>query len=86
MNDNIILGSIGGDIIGSSYERYSTKRIDFKLFVGSEDTRLESRFTDDTVMTVAVADWLTNGGSAPEFGTISRPSGRKCTFLRRQLA
>ena len=46
-------GAILGDMIGSPYEfGGSMKRKDFPLFVRA------SRFTDDTVMTVAVADAL----------------------------
>ena len=54
MKDNRIamMGSICGDIIGSAYEFRPTKRYDFPLF-----TR-KSTYTDDTVMTCAVADWL----------------------------
>jgi ADP-ribosylglycohydrolase len=47
-----MLGAIAGDIIGSIYETFRTKRKDFRLF-----TPL-SFFTDDTVLTVAVADAL----------------------------
>src|SRR5688572_18319431 len=50
-----MLGAIAGDIIGSYYEVRPTKRTDFPLF------RLESCFTDDTVLTVAVADALLTG-------------------------
>jgi len=45
-----MLGAIAGDIIGSIYENLRTKRKDFRLF-----TPL-SIYTDDTVLTVAVAD------------------------------
>lgn len=45
-----MLGAIAGDIIGSAYEWHNVKRLDFSLFSG------ESFFTDDTVLTVAVAD------------------------------
>lgn len=51
-----MIGAIAGDIIGSYYEVCSTKDSDFVLFPE------ECRFTDDTVLTVAVADWLLNGG------------------------
>ena len=47
-----LCGSIAGDIIGSVYEFESFKETDFPLF------RSSSTFTDDTVMTVANADWL----------------------------
>lgn len=54
MGRNNMLGAIIGDIIGSSYEFGATKRIDFELFTSS------SRFTDDSVLTVAIADCLLN--------------------------
>jgi ADP-ribosylglycohydrolase len=49
-----MIGAIAGDIIGSIYEKKPLKTIDFPLFVK------HSRFTDDTVLTVAVADCLLN--------------------------
>lgn len=51
-----MLGAITGDIIGSVYEFTDTKpELDFPLFLeGSE-------FTDDTVLTVALADSIING-------------------------
>ena len=51
-----MIGAIAGDVIGSIYERYGIKTKDFPLF----DWRC--RFTDDTVLTVAVAEALMNGG------------------------
>lgn len=45
-------GAIAGDFIGSPYEHHDIKTKDFPLF--SE----ESRLTDDSVMTIAVADAL----------------------------
>ncbi|MEM1214227.1 MAG: ADP-ribosylglycohydrolase family protein [Bacteroidota bacterium] len=45
-----MLGALAGDIIGSIYERHPHKSTDFPLF--GEDCR----FTDDTVLTVAVAE------------------------------
>ena len=55
MEGNMILGAIAGDIIGSVYEFNSTKNVDFLLLSES------SVYTDDTVMTVANADWLLSG-------------------------
>jgi ADP-ribosylglycohydrolase len=52
-----MLGAIAGDIIGSVHEGAGTKTTEFPLFVA------RSRFTDDTVLTVAVADCLLDGGS-----------------------
>lgn len=52
---SVLIGAICGDIIGSWYEFCSTKRIDFELFTD------QSRFTDDTVCSIAIADALMNG-------------------------
>lgn len=52
----ILLGAIAGDVIGSFYEFCPTKALDFPLFVDRQ-----SKFTDDTVMTVVNADWLLTG-------------------------
>lgn len=46
-------GAIVGDVIGSVYEFDNTKDYDFEMFARG------SRFTDDTVMTVAVAEAVT---------------------------
>src|SRR6185503_9515545 len=50
-----MLGAIAGDIIGSVHEFGCGKTKDFPLFVA------DSRYTDDSVHTVAVADWLLTG-------------------------
>ncbi|MFC2001211.1 ADP-ribosylglycohydrolase family protein [Chloroflexota bacterium] len=50
-----MLGAIAGDIIGSSYEWHSTKSLDFELFTP------QSTPTDDTVLTIAVADCILHG-------------------------
>ncbi|MBR2064482.1 MAG: ADP-ribosylglycohydrolase family protein [Bacteroidales bacterium] len=47
-----MLGAIIGDIVGSVYEFNNTKKTDFPFF--SE----RSTYTDDSIMTVAVAAWL----------------------------
>ena len=47
-----MLGAVVGDIIGSPYEFYNTKSTDFELFTKW------TKFTDDSVMTLAVAKWL----------------------------
>jgi ADP-ribosylglycohydrolase len=50
-----MIGAIAGDIIGSVYEHNPIKTKDFNLF----DSRC--RFTDDSVLTVAVADSILKG-------------------------
>jgi ADP-ribosylglycohydrolase len=50
-----MLGAIAGDIIGSAHEFLCGKTTDFELF------HPDCRFTDDTVLAVAVADCLLNG-------------------------
>ena len=52
-----MLGAIAGDIIGSVHEHAGTKTQDFPLFAG------HNRFTDDTVLTLAVAEHLLSGGN-----------------------
>lgn len=52
MKRNKLLGALAGDIIGSIYEFCPTKSMDFDLLTPW------SNFTDDTVMTLAVAKWL----------------------------
>lgn len=49
-----MLGAIIGDIIGSSYELDTTRSMDFDLFPK------DARFTDDTVLTIAIADAVLN--------------------------
>lgn len=50
-----MLGAIAGDIIGSVYEGRSIKTTEFPLF------HKDCRFTDDSVLTVAVADSILTG-------------------------
>jgi hypothetical protein len=52
-----MLGAVAGDIIGSVHEFLEEKTMDFPLFVEG------SRFTDDSVLTIAVADCLLTGSS-----------------------
>ncbi len=52
-----MIGAICGDIIGSVHEGAGTKTKDFALFIP------QCRFTDDTVLTVAVAARLLHGGN-----------------------
>ncbi len=47
-----MLGAIIGDIVGSCYEFNSIKTTEFELFQSN------SRYTDDSAMTMAVAEWL----------------------------
>ena len=49
-----MLGAIIGDIIGSTYEWHNVKTTKFDLFTNN------SSFTDDTVLSVAVADAIPN--------------------------
>ncbi|SCA55926.1 ADP-ribosylation/Crystallin J1 (modular protein) [Candidatus Terasakiella magnetica] len=56
-----LIGAITGDVVGSIYEGYGTKRKDFPLFGHG------CRFTDDTICTVAIADCLMNGGDVADY-------------------
>lgn len=70
-----ILGAIIGDIAGSRLEFKRNKEYNFELFTDAND------FTDDTVMTIAVADWLTRSEARPvsndTLPDIMRSWGRK---------
>lgn len=73
MKHKILLGAIAGDIIGSVYEFNHVLWKDFDLFLPY------SKYTDDTVMTVANADWLVSGdslmGIMQEYGNKYRGAG-----------
>jgi ADP-ribosylglycohydrolase len=75
-----MLGAIAGDVIGSSYEWHGTKSPDFELFTP------QSAPTDDTVLTVAVADCILHGkGYAvtfKEYGRRYPHAGYGGMFLR----
>jgi ADP-ribosylglycohydrolase len=49
-----MIGAIAGDIIGSAYEYCPVKSMNFDLFTS------RSKFTDDTVLTIAIADSILN--------------------------
>ena len=51
-----MIGAIVGDIVGSVYEFAVMKETEFPLLTDW------SRFTDDSVLTIAVADCLLSGG------------------------
>lgn len=71
-----MLGAIVGDIVGSIYEWNNIKTTDFPLF----STR--SHFTDDTVLTLAVAKWLTEDSRHQSEGLVRcmQELGRKYPF------
>ena len=62
-----MLGAIAGDIIGAPWEAAGEKRLEFPLFTE------HSRFTDDTAMTVAIAQAvLTDGDYAKAMRAVGR--------------
>lgn len=65
-----MLGAIIGDIVGSVYEFDNIKKKDFELF------KPDCQFTDDTVMTCAVADAIMNGRSEKDFILSMKKYGR----------
>ncbi len=66
-----MLGAIAGDIIGSIYENLRTKKKDFRLFTPI------SIYTDDTVLTLAVADALLHH---LDYGPIIKKYARRYPF------
>lgn len=69
-NQASFLGAIVGDIAGSRFEWCNIKSKDFTLLVGRGEDVDECCFTDDTVMTVAVAEailkWRKGGDKSYE--------------------
>lgn len=59
-----MLGAVLGDIIGSAYEWYNVKTKDFPLVTTG------TKYTDDTVMTLAVAKWLMEDAAHSEVGLV----------------
>ena len=57
-----MLGAIIGDTVGSIYEGHNIYTTEFLFFVN------RSHFTDDSVMTIAVADWLLNDPNRSQEG------------------
>ena len=55
--NDAIYGAIAGDVIGSAYEFRGARFEPIQLF------KKCCEFTDDSVLTVAVTDWLTQPGS-----------------------
>ena len=75
-----MLGAIAGDIVGSYYEHHPIKLRDFPLF------HRRSRFTDDTVLTLAVARAALEDGdylrAARELGKEFPDAGYGASFQR----
>lgn len=65
-----MMGAIIGDIVGSVYEWNNIKTKEFPFF-GEKCI-----FTDDTVMTIAVAEAVMNGGSHDDFIDAMKKYGR----------
>ncbi len=65
-----MMGAIVGDIVGSVYEWHNIKTKKFPLF------RDDCSFTDDTVMTCAVAEAVINGGHRDTFIDAMKKYGR----------
>lgn len=66
-----MIGAIIGDIVGSVYEWHNIKTKNFPLF------REECFFTDDTVMTIAVAEAIKYGGKPNDFIDSMKKWGRR---------
>jgi ADP-ribosylglycohydrolase len=65
-----MIGAIIGDIVGSVYEFNNIKTKEFQTLT------MKNFFTDDTIMTIAVAEALMNGGSADNFIDSMKKFGR----------
>ena len=69
----LLMGAVLGDIAGSIYEFNPRKSTDIDL----QDKRMD--YTDDTIMTIAVADWILNDKKHTKKGLVTRMQewGRK---------
>ncbi len=56
-----MFGAIVGDVAGSHYEHFPTKSLDFDFF------REHSCATDDSILSIAVADWILHGGELHDY-------------------
>lgn len=56
-----MLGSIIGDIVGSIYEFDNIRTKDFEFF------QPQMEFTDDSILSIATADWILNGGDVAQY-------------------
>lgn len=56
-----MIGAIIGDMVGSIYEFDNIKTKEFDFF----DSRMEP--TDDSILTIATADWLLSGGNPGDY-------------------
>ena len=73
-------GAILGDMIGSPYEfDQGNKSKEFPLFTG------ESHFTDDTVMTIAVAEALMKTAGDPDDGVVRGSTGGSIAVLGQEI-
>lgn len=54
-------GAIIGDIVGSDYEFSNIKTKQFTFFTAHKE------FTDDSILTIATADWLLHGGEPGDY-------------------
>jgi ADP-ribosylglycohydrolase len=66
-----MIGAIAGDIIGSVYESAGLKTTEFAIFTA------HSTFTDDSVLTVAVADCILHG---KDYATTFKQYARKYPY------
>jgi len=77
---NNMIGAIAGDVIGSVFEHYAIKSTQFDLFSPN------SRFTDDTVLTVAIANAIMRdidyATSLRTFGAKYPDAGYGASFFR----
>ena len=73
MNRTPLIGAIVGDIAGSRFEWLNCKSKDFTLLVGQHEGAEPCCFTDDTVMTLAIADAIMTwrGGGDNSYGALS---------------
>ena len=84
---NGMIGAIVGDIAGSRFEWHNRKSKQFTFLKGKGEGGYSCSFTDDTVMTLAVADAIAKwraGGDA-SYGALSKAATRSMQAFGRQF-
>lgn len=74
-----IIGAICGDIIGSTREFNPIKTKNFRLLEAN------STFTDDTILTLAIAKWLTDDKNCSQKNTDKKYAGTNTSVSKCRL-
>ena len=72
-----MIGAIIGDIVGSIYEFDNIKTKTFPFF------SKEKEFTDDSILTLATAEWMLRGGNPADYYLTELSQVQKLMVIRK---